>query len=87
MRESISQAMEIKIFNDNKIIQINHTANRITMDIYKNALPRDLVKIYLNAYSDAIDTTAADLNYITIDLSRNISLRKVQQLIKQIKWA
>lgn len=87
LRESISHAMEIKIFNDNKIIQINHTANRITMDIYKNALPRDLVKIYLNDYSDAIDTTAADLNYITIDLSRNISLRKVQQLIKQIKWA
>lgn len=86
LRDSISHALEIAIFDNKKIVQINHTENRITVDIYQDVLPSDLVEIYLKDYSDSIDTTAANADYITVDLSRTISLRKVQHLIKEINW-
>lgn len=70
--------------NGSTLLNIKRTANRIMLDIEQTLLNKDLITMYLNDYPDAIDTSNTGTQVITIDLSRSISLHKVESLISKM---
>ncbi|MBE6760834.1 MAG: hypothetical protein E7551_00935 [Ruminococcaceae bacterium] len=94
-RDNISRASEISLRNTSgdDIVCINKHENSLTVSILKDVLSEQLIAAYLNDYNDATDVNKEmDDNeevvaeYLVIDLSRNIPLRKIETLIKQIEW-
>lgn len=94
-RDTVTHADTINICNQSgvAVIMIVKRENSMIVDIRKDVLDDDLVKSYLNDYVEAADSVSqdsesasADANVLRINLSKNIPLRKVEALIRQISW-
>lgn len=94
-RDAVSRASAIYFRNaeGEDIIRIIKRENSLNVDIRKSALSDELAVVYLNDYNDATDIDSEmdndgdeNIEFLVIDLSRNIPLRKIETLIKQIVW-
>ena len=94
-RDIISHATEASLYDAHGtlIVSVNKRENSLCVDIRKDALDDDVVTAYLNDYKDATDidlirqdVDGTDAEFLVVDLSRSIPLRKIETLIRQIDW-
>lgn len=64
--------------DNKKLFSVEKTANSLIIDIVKENLNKDIISIYLNDYPEAID---ADEGEIHINISENIPMRRIRELI------
>ncbi len=94
-RDTITHADTINICNRDgvAVVSVVKRENSLIVDVRKDTLDSNLVKAYLNDYVEAADgmrydheTASVDSDFLRIDLSKNIPIRKVDDLIRQIQW-
>ena len=64
---------------DIELYSIRKTANSLVVDLPNARITQDMKAMFLNDYPEAIDERE---NYLHIDISENIPMRKVSELIR-----
>lgn len=95
LRDAIVHASKITISraDDTPVIFITKRENSLCVAVQRSVLVEDLVTAYLKDYKEATDielfckdSNDAGIEFLVVDLSKNISLRKIEILIKLIDW-